>query len=67
VISSDGEAFAGAGIEESNEAQSLPANLGELRPTRWLISTILRHDTYHAGEINHIRGLLVEDGRWRWG
>jgi len=32
-----------------------------------LISTILRHDTCHAGEINHFRGLLVEDGRWRLG
>jgi hypothetical protein len=27
------------------------ANWGELKPTRWLISTILQHDTYHAGEI----------------
>jgi hypothetical protein len=67
VISSDDEAFARAGIEESTEAQSLLTNLGELEPARWLISTILRHDTFHAGEINHIRGLRVEDGRWRWG
>jgi DinB superfamily len=43
------------------------ANWGELKPTRWLISTILQHDTYHAGEINHIRSLLAEDDRWRWG
>jgi uncharacterized damage-inducible protein DinB len=43
------------------------ANWGELEPTRWLISTILQHDTYHAGEINHIRSLLAEDDRWRWG
>jgi DinB superfamily len=43
------------------------ANWGELKPTRWLISTILQHDTYHAGEINHIRSLLAGDDRWRWG
>jgi hypothetical protein len=54
VISSDDEAFARAGIEESTEAQSLLTDLGELEPARWLISTILRHDTFHAGEINHI-------------
>jgi len=42
------------------------ANWGELKPTRWLISTILQHDTYHAGEINHLRSLLAEDDRWRW-
>jgi hypothetical protein len=43
------------------------ANWGGLEPTRWLISTILQHDTYHAGEINHIRSLLAQDDRWRWG
>jgi DinB superfamily len=42
------------------------ANWGELRPTRWLISTILQHDAYHAGEINHIRSLLAGDDRWHW-
>jgi hypothetical protein len=51
----------------SNEAQSLSADLGELKPPRRLISTILRHDIHHAGEIDHIRGLLAEDGRWSGG
>lgn len=31
---------------------------GELRETRFLIDAILIHDIYHAGEINHLRGLL---------
>jgi len=43
------------------------ANWGELKPTRLLISTILQHDTYHAGEINHLRSPLAQDDRWRWG
>jgi hypothetical protein len=43
------------------------ANWGEQRETRWLISTLLQHDTYHAGEINHIRALLLSDDAWRWG
>ena len=43
------------------------ANWGEAKPTRWLIKTLIEHDTYHAGEINHIRSLLAADDRWRWG
>jgi hypothetical protein len=43
------------------------ANWGELKETRWLISTLIQHDTYHAGEINHIRSLLEGNDRWRWG
>jgi hypothetical protein len=35
--------------------------------TRWLIATLLEHDTYHAGEINHIRALLLSDDGWKWG
>ncbi len=31
---------------------------GESRETRFLIDAILIHDIYHAGEINHLRGLL---------
>jgi uncharacterized damage-inducible protein DinB len=42
-------------------------NWGELRETRWLISALLQHDTYHAGEINHVRSLLSGDDQWRWG
>lgn len=35
-----------------------PTHWGELRETRFLIDAILIHDIYHAGEINHLRGLL---------
>ena len=34
--------------------------------TRWLLSTLLQHDTYHAGEINHLRSLLSGEDRWMW-
>ncbi len=33
---------------------------GELRATRLIIDAILIHDVYHAGEINHLRGLLQQ-------
>ena len=42
------------------------ANWGEERETRWLLSILLQHDAYHAGEINHLPGLLAGEDRWRW-
>ena len=30
---------------------------GDVRETRWLITTMIEHDLYHAGEINHLRAL----------
>ena len=42
------------------------ANWGELRPTRWLITAMITHDAYHAGEINHLRSLMGGDDRWRF-
>jgi hypothetical protein len=42
-------------------------NWGEERETRWLLSTLIQHDVYHAGEINHLRALVASDDRWRWG
>jgi hypothetical protein len=34
------------------------------RETRWIISVMIQHDLYHAGEINHVRSLLSGDDRW---
>jgi uncharacterized damage-inducible protein DinB len=39
-------------------------NWGEQRETRWILSVMMQHDLYHAGEINHIRSLLSGDDRW---
>lgn len=36
---------------------------GEPRETRWLLSVLLQHDLYHAGEVNHIRSMRHDD-RW---
>ena len=30
---------------------------GTQHETRWLIKTMIEHDIYHAGEINHLRAL----------
>jgi uncharacterized damage-inducible protein DinB len=42
------------------------ANWGELPGTRWLLSMRLQHDTYHAGEINHLRSPLSGEDRSAW-
>ncbi len=42
------------------------ANWGEEYETRWLINTMIQHDLYHAGEINHIRCLRQKTDRWPW-
>jgi uncharacterized damage-inducible protein DinB len=41
-------------------------NWGEQRPTRWIVASMITHDAYHAGEINHLRSLLDGDDRWRF-
>jgi uncharacterized damage-inducible protein DinB len=43
-----------------------PANWGESRETRWLLSVLLQHDVYHAGEVNRMRALLAGEDRWAW-
>jgi len=37
---------------------------GPMMETRWLISAMIEHDLYHAGEINHIRGVLQGTDAW---
>ena len=34
---------------------------GKMKETRWIIWTMIQHDVYHAGEINHIRALRQGD------
>lgn len=35
-------------------------------PLREIVRTVLEHDLYHAGEINHLRALLDGTDRWPW-
>jgi len=39
---------------------------GEPRETRWIIANMIRHDAYHAGEINHLRALMQGKDGWAW-
>src|SRR5690349_13119391 len=39
---------------------------GGTKETRWIIGVMIEHDLYHAGEINHIRALMLGNDRWAW-
>lgn len=52
-----------------NDAELLrerATNWGELKETRWIVATMIQHDLYHAGEINHIRSLRQGNDRWAY-
>jgi hypothetical protein len=51
-----------AGLTEDAQLLELrPSYWGEDREIRWQINTMIQHDLYHAGEINHIRALHQEN------
>jgi hypothetical protein len=54
------------GLADADLKRLRYANWGQRRPTRWLLSMLLQHDVYHAGEINRIRSLLEGEDRWNW-
>ena len=56
-----------AQLGDEDLASMRAANWGEMKETRWLISVLIQHDTYHAGEINHVRSLLTANDKWKWG
>jgi uncharacterized damage-inducible protein DinB len=63
----DGHGQLGQSIAKLDDAEldrPRMTNWGELKETRWIVTTMIQHDLYHAGEINHIRSLLDGDDRW---
>ena len=53
-------------LSDVDLGQPRMANWGEEKETRWLLSTLLQHDVYHAGEINRMRSVLAGEDRWQW-
>jgi hypothetical protein len=39
-------------------------NWGEYKPASYLVTVMIHHDAYHAGEINLLRSLHHRDDRW---
>jgi hypothetical protein len=43
-----------------------PVSWGGTRETRWIITRLINHDGFHAGEINHLRSIHQQNDRWEW-
>jgi hypothetical protein len=51
-----------SGLEDDSELIHLRwSNWDKQYEARWLISTMIEHDLYHSGEINHIRALAQKN------
>lgn len=51
--------------DDAELARPRRTNWGELKETRWIIVvTMIQHDLYHAGEINHLRSLHQGTDQW---
>jgi hypothetical protein len=59
-------ASVGALTDDSELMRERHTNWGEMAETRWIIKTMIEHDLYHAGEINHVRALRQGTDRWAY-
>jgi uncharacterized damage-inducible protein DinB len=55
-----------AALDDDELGRPRKTHWGELAESRWIISVMIQHDLYHAGEINHIRALRQRNDRWAW-
>ncbi|HLG10179.1 MAG TPA: DinB family protein [Dehalococcoidia bacterium] len=54
-----------AALDDADLAQPRPVHMGGTLETRAIISIMIEHDVYHAGEINHLRALMQGTDYWR--
>jgi uncharacterized damage-inducible protein DinB len=55
-----------AGLDDADLPCRRLTNWGEQKETRWIITAMIQHDLYHAGEINHLRSLHRQADRWAY-
>jgi hypothetical protein len=54
-----------AALKDDLELLTLRPDIwGTQHETRWLMNTMVQHDLYHAGELNHIRALRHLNDNW---
>jgi uncharacterized damage-inducible protein DinB len=53
-----------AALTDDDLLKPRKAHWGAPGQTRWLISVLIQHDVYHAGEINHLRAQRQGTDRW---
>jgi uncharacterized damage-inducible protein DinB len=65
---SEGHAYLTTAIDELTDDAELgalrKAHWGGMVPTEALLTIMVQHDLFHAGEINHARALLQDTDRW---
>jgi hypothetical protein len=54
-----------AALDDADLATERPVHMGGSLETRGIISIMIEHDLYHAGEINHLRALMQGTDYWR--
>jgi uncharacterized damage-inducible protein DinB len=54
-----------AKLDDADLATERPVHAGGTRETRTIVSIMIEHDIYHAGEINHLRAVLQDNDYWR--
>ena len=54
-----------AALNDADLATERPVHMGGTLETRGIISIMIEHDLYHAGEINHLRALMQGTDYWR--
>ncbi len=52
--------------DDSELARERPVNWGGTRATDWIITRLVEHDCFHAGEVNHLRAIHQRNDRWEW-
>ena len=55
-----------AGLDDAELESERPTPWGGAMPLPDLLHMLLRHDLYHAGEINHLRALAQDNDAWAW-
>ena len=55
-----------AGLDDAELEGERPTPWGGAMPLVDLLHMLLRHDLYHAGEINHLRALAQDNDAWAW-
>jgi len=55
-----------AGLDDAELEGERPTPWGGAMPLPDLLHMLLRHDLYHAGEINHLRALAQDNDAWAW-
>jgi uncharacterized damage-inducible protein DinB len=54
-----------AALDDADLLTQRPVHMGGTIETRNILSIMIEHDLYHAGEINHLRALMQGTDYWR--